>query len=203
MDRHRREAGRAPARVAQRWIEELGDTRALDVTTGRLERLCAEWTKSGLAGASINRRLAALRNAFKLAKILVDPAVLDFSDVWMPEAAPREQYVPVDVFYRIHKELPEWLQDFSELAFFSSIRRGQLASTAWENVDPKTWVIRWDARQTKQRKVHRLALAGRPLAIVQRRWHERRPGCEYVFHRDGERLTPDVIHRPPFCFTTG
>src|SRR5439155_6280536 len=113
---------------AKHWTSELGDVRALDLTTERLAAVMEEWAKR-LKPASINRHLAALRHAFKVCKLttLVDPIDLDWSDVWQTEPEPRDQTVPVAVFRRIHERMPEHMMDLLEIAFFTSIRRRQLA----------------------------------------------------------------------------
>src|SRR5439155_22946602 len=59
------------------WNEEIGDLRAVDVTTARLRQITTAWKREGKTPATINRRLAALRRAFKLGKARVDPDRLD------------------------------------------------------------------------------------------------------------------------------
>jgi integrase len=182
--------------IGDRWNEAAGDVRAVDLTTERVQRIVAGWRKQRLAGASINRRLAALRHAFKLAKLLIDPSTLDIGDLWQREAPPRETVVDVATFDRIVSKMPPVIAAATEFAFVVGIRRGQVVATKWENVDRNKWVVRWTPDQTKQRKEQRIALAGRALDLMQARWRARKPGSQYVFElRVGEKIHPDTISK--------
>lgn len=177
----------------RRWNDAVGDLRALDLSTARISDLIRDWRAEGLSNGTINRHLAALRKAFRLADLPIDPARLKLSSLFLEEAEPRDTYLPVEAFYKIHSELPDWLRDFTEVAFLTSIRRKQLALTKWAFVDPETWVVTWPRAETKSRKTHRLALAGRPLAIVKARYRDR--SGEYVFpNADGRKLRAELIH---------
>src|SRR5438132_573003 len=84
--------------TAKLWTAELGDVRAVHVTNKMLERIIATWKVSG---ATVNRRLAALRHAYRLSKIMMDPARLDVRDLWMRESDPRQVYMPPGTFAAI------------------------------------------------------------------------------------------------------
>jgi hypothetical protein len=69
--------------------EALGSVRALALETPRLHRLIDTWQATKVSAATINRRLSLLRRAYRLAKIRLDPAKLDFSDdLFLPEDSP-------------------------------------------------------------------------------------------------------------------
>src|SRR5262249_1905358 len=65
------------------WREPLGSRRVLTVTTGHLFRLTKAWQVDGVTNATINRRLGLLRRAYRLAKLRLDPARLDFADCFL------------------------------------------------------------------------------------------------------------------------
>jgi integrase len=177
---------------AKVWKDELGPKRALDVTTLQVRRLTQKWAQAGTSAATINRRLAILRRGYRLAKLRLDPARLDFTDVFLREKSPRGRYLSGDAFEAIHKHLPTTeLRDFFEFAYLCGTRKQQLARTTWEHLDAEGWVLTWQATDTKQHEPHVLPLAGRPLDIIQARHErERRPHCPHVFH--GPRCTPGV-----------
>src|SRR5438128_3452619 len=63
------------------WRESLREhARALDVTSRRLDEITGAWQAAGVNPATINRRLALLRRAYRLAKLHLDPARLDFAE---------------------------------------------------------------------------------------------------------------------------
>jgi integrase len=168
--------------------EAIGDWRALDVRTATLRRLVGEWRKARKTIATCNRRIQILRTAFNYGDVLVDPARLKFAKVIEEEKSARARYIDREAFAAIHKHLPDELQDAFELAYLVGKRRAQLLGTKWSFVNTSTWVIRWPADTTKTSKPESLKLAGRPLVIMRRRWKERDPDCDLVFHRDGKAM---------------
>src|SRR5262249_47638051 len=63
------------------WTTALGASRrALAVTTQMVQRVLEQWRARGDSPATCNRRLAILRRAYRLAKLRLDPARLDFVD---------------------------------------------------------------------------------------------------------------------------
>src|SRR5262249_36478725 len=69
---HRSVASAGP--TVKAWRSPLGVCRALAVTTGRILRLTRAWQASGTSNATINRRLALLHRAYRLAELPPDPA---------------------------------------------------------------------------------------------------------------------------------
>jgi integrase len=169
------------------WKQEVGDERAMDITTARVQRIIQAWKKDGKSPATINRRLACLRRAYRLGKVPTEH--LDFAELQLAEHSPRGRYVTAEAFAAIVRHVPEYLRDFLEFAYLTGVRKSQLASTTWANLNTETWVLTWsDPRRVKNRHVHDLALDGRPLEIIQKRWAERRLDCRLIFHRDGAYL---------------
>lgn len=178
---------------ARLWRQQLGAERALRVSTTRLQRIVREWKCEGLSHATINRRLEFLRRAYRLAKLRIDTAQLDFSGIILPENSPRGNYITAEVFAAIHRHLPDYLKDFFEFAYLVGVRKGQLARTTWAHLNTESWVLTWkDPRQVKNRQPHEIALDGRPLDIIRRRYEARKArgdlSCPYIFDRDGEPI---------------
>jgi len=75
---------------AERYVRNLlaafGEDRALDVTADRIEVYRDQRLADGLAPASVNRELAALRHMFKLA---VRKGKLPASRTWRPSTSPE------------------------------------------------------------------------------------------------------------------
>lgn len=162
----------------------LGSTRrALDVTTGQVQRVLERWRAAGFSAATCNRRLAVLRRAYHLAKLRLDPARLDFGDLFLPEQSPRGKYMSPDVFARIHAALPtDDLRGFFEFSYTCGTRKQQLARTTVAHVNPSTWTVTWPATEVKAKEPHVLALDGRALAIIQAQLARRPLHCRYLFH---------------------
>src|SRR5262249_35648796 len=177
---------------AKVWKDELGSKRGLDVTTLQVRRLTPKGTQAATSTAPINRRLAILRRGYRLGKVRLDPARLDFTDVFLREKSPRGRYLTGDAFESIHKHLSTTeLRDFFEFAYLCGTRKQQLARTTWAHLHAERGVAPGQPTATKQPEPHVLPLAGRPLDIIKSRYeHGRRPHCPHVFH--GPRCAPGV-----------
>jgi integrase len=175
----------------RRLSEALGPRRrALEVTTGQVQRVVQGWrAKNEFSPATCNRRLAILRRAYRLAKLRLDPVRLDFVDLFLPEASPRGRYMSPDVFAAIYAHLPtDDLRAFFEFSYLCGIRKQQLARTTVAHVDTGRWVITWPAAEVKAKEPHVLPLDSRPLDLVQELLHRRPLHCRYLFH--GPRCAP-------------
>jgi integrase len=165
--------------------------RALDVTTARLRRVTAGWQAKGLTGATINRRLAILRRAYRLGKLPADPGRLDFKDVFLPEHSPLGKYLTPDAFAAICANLPtDDLRSFFEFAYLCGTRKQQLARATIAHLDAESWVLTWQAADVKAKKAHILPLDGRPLDLIAECVRRRPSHCRYLFH--GSRCAPGV-----------
>jgi integrase len=165
------------------WRAACGSCRALDVTTARLLRHVKAWQADGkTTTATINRRLGLLRRAYRLAKLRIDPARLDFTDCMLGEASPRGRYLDAAAFGAIHKALPEYLRDFVEFAYLCGTRKRQLALTTWAHWNAEVAEFTWPAAEVKAKHPHVLPLAGRPLELIRSRHTARKLHCRYVFH---------------------
>ncbi len=137
-------------------------------TSSRLSALTQGGQHGGTSPATVNRRLAILRRGYRLGKLRLDPARLDFTDLFLREASPCARYLTGDVFEAIHRHLPTTeLREFFEFAYLFGTRKQQLARTTWTHLDAEGWVLTWQATDTKQNEPHVLPLAGRPLDIIQ------------------------------------
>jgi integrase len=132
------------------------------VTTGQVQRTLERWRGRGDSAATCNRRLSNLRRAYRLAKLRLDPAKLDFSDLFLPEEGPRGHYMPPDVFGKILAQLPTYAQPFFEFSYLTGVRKQQLAKTTVAHVNTSTWTITWAKKETKAKHDHTIALEVAP-----------------------------------------
>jgi integrase len=168
--------------------DTLGKKRARDLTTARVRRLTKEWQEAGITNATINRRLALLRRSYKLGKLLLDPAKLDFTDLLLDEHSPLGKYLDAVAFVAIQAALPPTCRDFFEFAYLCGTRKGQLARTTWAHWSPEAQEFTWSAAEVKAKRPHVLPLDGRPLSLIEALYAHRRLHCRYVFH--GPRCAP-------------
>jgi len=75
------------------------------------------------------------------------------------------------------------LRDFLEWAFWTGMRKGEIAKLEWSAFDRETWMLTLPGRITKNRRPRRLALEGPLRAIIERRLAARRLDCRLIFWR--------------------
>ena len=146
--------------------------------------------KEGRKAPTINREIAVLRSAFRLAHhhdvIARVPAIK-----LLPEHAVRNEFFTPAEIEALLPCLPDYLRDAVLFAFLSGWRRGEVVGLQWANVNRSGRVIRLDPKQNKGRKVRVLALRGEFAALIERRWQARNVEgtlALHVFHRGGRQL---------------
>jgi integrase len=173
----------------------FGLDRAVDVTSERVERYKGTRLAEGASNGTINRELAALRRAFKLAirrKLLSAGPVIDL----LAEGHAREGFVEAATFEAIVGHLPAYLKDACRFAYACGWRRGEVATLGWGDVDRPHRRITLKRANSKTGEPRVLPLTGDLAALIERRWaarqYEDADGtpriADLVFHRDGAPL---------------
>lgn len=163
----------------------FGEARALGVTYERLLDFVTTRQRDGASPASINRQLEAIRRAFTLAATRrVIGAVPAIPTLTVRNA--RQGFVSRAQFEALMQHIPEAdLRDFTEFAFWTGMRKGEISKLTWDAFDEETTTLRLHARDAKTGHGRTLALAGPIEEIVRRRLAARRDGCGLIFHRAG------------------
>jgi integrase len=183
-----------------RLAEVFAGDRALEITTDRIDRYIEAREKAKARPATINRELAALRRAFRLAvaKNLLPtiPAITLLSEA----DNVREGFVDPPEFAALLATLTELgaadVADAAEFAYLTCLRRSNVLGAVWPwfklELDRSGAVVAGSVRLpgsvTKNKKPLSLALTGPLLALIARRWSQRIPDCPFVFHRQGRPL---------------
>jgi integrase len=187
----RRTSGDLVWRLAPLRQAFAGD-RALDVTGDRIEGYKATRLAEGKAPATVNRELAALRRAFRLA---VEQERLSSAPVikLLAEDNAREGFLDPGDFEAVVGHLPGYLQDFGRYAYASGWRRGEVRTLEWADVDRAAGRVTLRREHSKSKEPRILSLTPTLAALIERRWQARQltgPDgtvtlCQLVFHRAG------------------
>ena len=165
----------------------FGLDRALDITADRIATYTAQRLADGLAPASINRKLAALRRMFSLAvkagRLPHRPHV-----AMLAEDNAREGFLEPADFAAVRAQLPDYLADAATFAYLTGWRKGEVGTLEWRDVDLDGGAIRLRAAHSKNKRPRVVALRGELLALPEKRAALRVPECRLVFHRAGRPL---------------
>jgi integrase len=166
----------------------IGTLPAARLTTARLTRLVESWKAASIKPASINRRLAALRRAYRLGKDTDPPKVLRVPRMPLQtENNVRTGFFDKTTFDQVLAGLPsDGLQDFVEWAFWTGMRRGEISKLSWTDFDRETWWLTLPGRITKNGRPKGIPVCTDEMrAIMLRRLaaHEAYPDCGRIFFR--------------------
>lgn len=68
---------------------------------------------------------------YRLAKLLLDPARLDFTDCFLDEASPLGKHLSPDAFVAIAEHLDVGRRQLFEFSYLTGKRKGQMSRTTW------------------------------------------------------------------------
>jgi integrase len=167
----------------------IGLIPAAKLTTARLTRLVTDWQRADVADATINRRLTSLKRAFRLALLSDPPKVIRVPHIpKLTEHNTREGFFEKGEFYGVLDQLPDdGLRDFVEWAYWTGMRKGEIAKLTWAAFDRETWTLTLAAKDAKSRHARRIPLVGPRRANPARRDGVRRLDCNLIFWRWSDR----------------
>jgi integrase len=170
--------------------------RMASVTTADVRTYSSARLDAGAAPATVNRELAVLKRAFRLAEqagtVLHRPHIpmLDENNV-------RQGFFERDEFEAVREHLPEHLRGVVTFAYLTGWRvPSEVLPLEWRQVDRRAQVVRLEPGTTKNDRGRTLPYGLLPelVEVMDAAWaeHQRlaREGtvCPYVFHRDGSPI---------------
>ena len=170
----------------KRTHDDFGGVRAIALSPEAVDQYVEERLADGDAKASINRVLQLLKQAYRLAE-LPAPKIrrLDESD------NVRRGFFSETEIRRVMANLPGELADFTLFAWLTGMRKGEIASLRWEDVDGGC--IRLRAENAKNGTARLIPLEGELSELIARRSAARQVKVKetvmlsgLIFHRKGE-----------------
>jgi integrase len=166
---------------------DLGLRRACSLTAEQVDRYIEQRLAEGAAPASINRITQVLGQAYTLAierkHLSNSPKIRHLSEA----GNVRQGFFSEPEFRAVVHNLPEYLKDFARFAYYTGMRKGEIASLRWEDLDGD--VIRLRAENAKNGKARSVPIDGELEKVI-----ERRRAARQVETRGGVLLAPLVFH---------
>jgi integrase len=160
----------------------FGTWRVTEVTAEKVDRYVERIRATGLAPATVNRRVQCLASALKM----------KFRKL-SEQGNARQGFFEADAFERLVDALPEHLKDAARFGMLTGWRKSEIVGLRWEMVDLGGKTITLPT--TKNGRPRTLHLDGEVAEILARREAARlveRNGepiiASHVFHKDGRSL---------------
>jgi integrase len=176
-----------------------GGRAASEVTTAALIEYRRQRQAEGAAPATVNRELAVLRRAFRLAARATPPKVAAVPYFPMAkERNVRTGFLEPEQYAKLLAELPRWLRPLLVVAYHTGCRRGELLGVrngapplTWSQVDLINNEIVLRPGTTKNDEGRVLPIYGDMKPWLEMLRAERDayfPSCPWVFHHDGKPI---------------
>jgi integrase len=167
----------------------FGGLRVTQITTAKIKAYIAKRLDAGPTNATVNRELAALRRMLKLGARCTPPKVDRVPHI--PDLAEnnvRKGFFEHEEYLRLHKELPSYLKPVLTFGYMVGWRKSEVLGLTWSQVDIKEGTVRLEPGDTKNKEARTVYMDEDMRALFSVQWSERRLGCSYVFHRNGEPI---------------
>jgi integrase len=171
----------------------FGEIRAADFSSQHVRRYIAERRAEKAENATINRELAIVRRAFRLAASWEPPKVARIPRIkLLKEMNVRTGFLEYDQYLNLRNELPAFIRPLYVVAYHVGGRRGELASIQWPQVDFRASQIRLNSVDTKNDEPRTLPIYGEMrewLLLAKDIRDMKYPACPWVFYDEqGRRL---------------
>lgn len=165
--------------------------RASEFGSDHITRMKTAMKRDKATNATINRYLAALRRAFRLAALHDPPLVGRVPHFEMlPEDNARSGFLSDSQYSNLKTWLPEYLQGMLIFGFHLGMRRTALLNLRRDQVDWPNRVIRAEAPRGAKKQGRVLPIYGDMVPWLEMQmttWPET-PKCRWILHHDGARI---------------
>ena len=167
--------------------------RVININTDKIRNYILQRKEVGVQNATINRELAALKRMFNLANQMTPPKVNGVPYIpHLKENSPRTGYFEHEEYVSLRNALPRVLKPVVVMAYYSGMRREEILSLQWTQMDLIGKKIALNAGTTKNDEARVIFMEGELYEAIVFQKSVRDidfPKCHFVFfNKSGERI---------------
>ena len=182
----------AEIRIRKHLRPFFGHMRAVEFTTTHFHSYIEARRVYGAADGTIAQELALLKRMFSLARRTTPAKVAEVPYIPIPrQDIPRKGFLEHEDYRRLRDALPDFLKGVFVMGYFTGMRRGEIVSLQWEQVDLLDRKIRLEGAQTKTGEARVIPLVEElyELLVMQRKRRDAEcPDCPFVFFRRSRKI---------------
>jgi len=184
----------ARAELSVRHLKKyFGGTLAINITTDRVKAYILQRQEQGAKNGTINRELSALKRMFSLASQMTPPKVSSAPYIpHLEENNVRQGYFEPSEYLALRKALPSYLKPIVSMGYYTGMRKEEILSLPWDQVDLMEGKITLKPEDTKNKESRIIFMEGELLEVIhfQRALRDNKfPNCHWVFFsEEGQRI---------------